>query len=365
MVLVADYPRCDGSVALYYVHTRNLYYASHGIEVHVLNFAADEDYQIDGIRVYSPHSPDLALVPGTYDALVLHAPNLRNHYRFLQRYHHIAPNLLFVFHGHEVLRCSKVYPEPYAFRRERLLDGVGRDLYDIVKLRVWRAAFERLASKSWFVFVSNWLRTEFFRWVRIDPAIVRSRSRVIYNSVGSAFEEGNYDRQCPKDYDFVTVRSFLDGSKYCIDVVTDIARHNPKLRFCVVGRGDFYRFYEKPHNVVHIDRSLNHSEIVALLNRARGALLPTRTDAQGVMACEVATFGMPLITSDIAVSAEVFAGFGNVAFIDNQNPMVDIAEVLNGIAHVDAPKNERYFARNTSGAEVELLQSILIGKHGR
>ena len=34
--------------------------------------------------------------------------------------------------------------------------------------------------------------------------------------------------------------------------------------------------------------------------------MPTRADAQGVMACEMATFGIPLITSNIDVCKEVF-----------------------------------------------------------
>ena len=46
-------------------------------------------------------------------------------------------------------------------------------------------------------------------------------------------------------------------------------------------------------------------KMIAILNSAKCALMPTRTDAQGVMMCEMVAFGMPLITSDIPVCHEV------------------------------------------------------------
>lgn len=51
LVCSAAYPTLTGSRAMYYVHSRNLYYLNAGIEVVVLNFSADKNYVIEGIRV--------------------------------------------------------------------------------------------------------------------------------------------------------------------------------------------------------------------------------------------------------------------------------------------------------------------------
>jgi len=361
LVAAAGYPTPDGDVSLYYVHTRNRYYVSRGIDVTVLNFGAQEDYEIDGIPVYTMKSQSEMLKHVTFDVLICHAPNLRNHYLFLKKHKTLFPSIVFIFHGHEVLRCSKVYPKPYAYAKQgSLVKRCMKDCYDIVKLRVWKSAFERLAFKSWFVFVSEWMYREFLRWVKIDPSIVEDHKRIIHNSIGSVFEHESYDRSAPKAYDFVTIRSFLDGSKYGIDIVTSLARSNPQYRFCIVGKGDFFALSNKPSNVTVIQKHLSHTEIVELLNQSRCGLMPTRTDAQGVMACEFATFGIPLITSDIPVCREVLADFKNVGFIDNETPDIDLTDILQPLVYAEpSGKNRRFFAENTSGKEVELLMRIV------
>lgn len=361
LVLTTDYPHPDGKVSQYYVHTRNVYYASQGLTVEVLSFSTQTSYSIDGIQVLSLRDCESALAHRGFDALVLHAPNIRNHYRFLRKHHSRFPKLVFVFHGHEVLRCSAVYPKPYSYDKKSQLRLMIGDLYDTAKLRVWRNCFERFAHKSWFVFVSRWMYNEFIKWLGIDPGLIEPRKSVIYNSVGWAFESQSYDEAVPKVFDFVTIRSDLDSSKYCIDIVTRLARENPNHSFCVVGHGRFFKFNARPKNLHNIEKYLSHLEIVDLLNQSRCALLPTRADAQGVMACESATFGMPVITSDIPVAREVFAGFQNVAFIDNDSP-VQLAPILERLTSFRAPtKNPAYFACNTTGAEVELLRSLLRG----
>lgn len=361
LVLVADYPRVDGRISLYYVHTRNRYYAYQGIDVSVLNFATNEDYIVDGIPVYTNDTYKAKLKHEKFDILVCHAANIRNHYLFLQKYHALFPKIVFFFHGHEVLRCSKVYPTPYAYvKQKNVLNRFLQDWYDIIKLRIWKRTFERFISKSWFVFVSQWMYDEFLRWVKIDSSMLESRRRIIYNSVGSAFETERYDKNTVKTYDFVTIRSFLDGSKYCIDVVTNLARSNPQYSFCVAGRGDFYKFNAKPDNLDIINKYLKHADIINLLQKSRCALLPTRTDAQGVMACEIATFGIPLITSNIPVCTEIFNDFDNVAFISNEAINTDITPIFEKLTWpIRKNKNRKYFMENTCGKEVALLRQIM------
>lgn len=361
LVLAADYPNLEGNLSLYYVHTRNLYYVSQGLDVSVLNFAAQEDYEIEGVSVYTVSSMRARLRTSAFDVLVCHAPNLRNHYLFVLLYGDLFPAIVFVFHGHEVLRRSRVYPKPYAYAAggsycRLFLD----DCYDIIKLRVWRRFLEGISSKAWLVFVSQWMFEEFVRWVRVDPSRLEERTRIIYNSIGPVFETGRYDGNRPKLYDFVTIRSSLDGPKYCIDIVNDLARSNPEFHFCVAGRGDFYRFVKMPDNVTHVDKYLSHKEIIGLLNSSRCALMPTRLDAQGVMACQMATFGIPLITSGIPVCREVFAGFRNVAFISNEAPNTGFVGTYRELVCDNSLQtNTKFFAENTSGREVELFREIV------
>lgn len=361
LILATDYPNNNGKVSLYYIHTRNKYYKSKGIDLTVINFNSSEDYVIDGIPVYSMDYFKNNLANEKYDILVCHSPNIRNHYRFLKKYEHMYEKIVFIFHGHEVLRCSKVYPKPYSFvKQEKYLKMKGKDYYDIVKLLIWKRAFERLVYKSWFVFVSEWMYEEFIKWVKIDPLIIRDKKRIIYNSIGEKFEKEVYDENIEKEYDFITIRSFLDGSKYCIDVVTNIAKKNPQYKFCIAGRGEYFKVNEKPENIILIDKYLNHNEIIQLLNKSKCALLPTRTDAQGVMACEVATFGIPLITSNISVCKEVFDDFNNVEFIDNSDYNIDIGLIKENIKY-KRKISDKYHPQKTTEKEIELYNEILIG----
>ena len=199
----------------------------------------------------------------------------------------------------------------------------------------------------------------FLRFLKIDPAILRDRKHIIYNCIGKDFENITYNTETEKKYDFITIRNNLDGSKYGIDIVTKIAKNNPQYKFCVVGKGKYFERNKKPKNLEWIDKNLTHKEVIKFLNKSKCALLPTRADAQGVMACEIATFGIPLITSNIDVCKEVFEGFENVVFIDNNDENADIASIFKKIQNIKIKeKNEKYFAKNTVGKEIELFRRL-------
>lgn len=96
LVLAADYPNPNGGKNLYYIHSRNQYYVSKGLEVKglevkghevsVLNFAARHEYIIDRVQVYTLKSYANKLRNEKFDVLVCHAPNIRNHLLFLCKY---------------------------------------------------------------------------------------------------------------------------------------------------------------------------------------------------------------------------------------------------------------------------------------
>lgn len=357
LVLSMDYPRPDGSHERMFVHVRNLYYKQKGIDVTVINFACSYDYQIDGIRVitlttYKKENKQ-------YDIVVSHASNLRNHYVFLQRYEKKFPHIVFFFHGHEVLKLNESYPKPYPYMKNHsLLMRKAQDCYDWLKLALWKRYYKELASKSHFIFVSNWIYSQFKKNIGLDNAALNHHCLIINNSIGHIFETASYDYASPKKYDFITIRSNLDGSKYGVDIVVKMADVNPQAKFLLIGKGRYFDYNKKPQNLCWIDKTLDHSQMLEYLDESRCAILMTREDTQGVMTCELAAYGMPVITSDIEVCHEFFATMPNVKMISNEGeqPVMDICrELEKGLPY---PKDHTYFAENTIAKEVELFKEI-------
>lgn len=361
LVLATSYPRPDGYLSLQYIHSRNQLYLQEGIDVSVVSFTAETDYVLDNINVYTLHTYEKKVKNEPFDLLISHAPNLRNHYKFINKYGDLYEKIVFFFHGHEVLKTTKVYPTPYSFLEENTWNAnMKRRIYDSFKLLVWRSYFKRNYHKSHFVFVSDWMYQMFLKFVKINPKLIEDRMSIIYNCVGKNFEKYSYDIHSPKKYDFITIRNHLDGSKYSIDIVTDIAKRHPQYQFCVIGEGQYFTYNEQPKNLEWINKSLHHDEIIDYLNESKCALMPTRLDSQGVMACEFATFGIPVITSDIDVSTEVFASFPNVDFISNEKKISSIEPLFNNLTkNVPYEKNDKYFSKNTILKEVQLFNYLI------
>lgn len=359
LILAAGYPDNNGYMGQAYIRTRNLFYKENGIEVEVLSFRSKEDYVIDGIKVYSFQGYQRKLQQVSYDALVCHAANLRQHYLFLRKYGARFHRILFFFHGHEVVKINKVYSKPYPYIKRNILLEKLRDAYDEFKFVVWRRYFEKNYQHLHFIFVSQWMKDEFLRWVKLDQFFLEGRSDITYNCVGKVFEDEDYDWGAEKKYDFITIRANIDGSKYAVDIVNNLARLYPDRRFLLVGKGNYFSHYQKADNLEWIERVLNHQEMIDLMNASKCALMPTRTDAQGVMMCEMATFGMPLITSDIPVCHEVFDGFKNVSFMNNDHyDCCTLAEAMLMMKQKYA-KPTKYFLEKTCMHEIEIIKHFV------
>lgn len=360
LVLATSYPRNDGFLSLQYIHSRNKQYVDQGIDVSVISFDAKKDYEIDGVKVYTLKTFTKETKNEDFDLLVSHAPNIRSHYRFLKKYNDLFEQIVFFFHGHEVLKTLKVYPKPYDYdNRMKIKTKIKRTIYDNLKLFIWRKYFEKNAHKSNFIFVSEWMYNKFLEFTKIDSKVLLNRSHIIYNCVGEDFEKSYFDNKAPKKYDFITIRNNLDGAKYSVDVVTKIAQDNPEFKFCVIGKGDFYFHNNKPENLEWINKSLSHNEILSYLDKSNVALLPTRADSQGVMACEMATYGIPLITSNIEVCKEIFEGFSNVEYVNNEANEIKIGKLFNSLTtQYENKKNSAFFTENTVIKEIQLFKNI-------
>ncbi len=352
LVASAAYPTPDGKRPLYYVHSRNLFYRQSGIDVTVLNFSAKEEYTFDGIRVIPQSVFETETI--AYDMLICHAANLRNHYRFLKKHGAKFAKTTFFFHGHEVLHLNKYYPKPFAFSGESNRNAFLQNRYDDLKLFLWKRYYLKHIDSIRMVFVSRWIYNQFLSETKIRPEQLKENAVIISNSVGAFFEQHTYS-PTEVEFDFLTIRGNLDGSKYGVDIVVDMARQHPEYRFCVIGKGKFFDHIPAPENVTVVHGEMAHEDMERYMNASRYALLPTREDTQGLIACEMATFGLPLITSDIDVCREVFADCPNVALISNEEPDLDAAlAVLKPAASV--ARWETYLACNTIDKEVDYLK---------
>lgn len=357
LVVCRAYPDLNGGVALNYIRVRNLYYRDNGLDVTVLNYNCDESYTIDGIRVISLSDYKYKVKYERFDVLICHAPNLKNHYLFLKKYGDLFPKFVFFFHGHEVLKISEIYSEPYSWQKTNILKIIAQDIYDDFKLFTWRKYYKSVKQKSRFVLVSNWMLTEFEKWTKISREEINYN--IIYNSVGKNYETQTYSKESLKKYDFISIRANMDESKYCVDVINSYAWKNPQYKFLLVGRGDIFNHINKAPNIDWVNKYLDQEEIINLLNQSHVALMPTRTDAQGVMMCEMATFGIPVITSDIPVCHEVFDDFYNIEFIDNNaNTAIDLTSIYKKLVNLKHIRNDKFTESETVSMEVALLRDF-------
>lgn len=360
LVLAAAYPDLDGNVSLMYVHTRNVMYSKNGIEVYVLNFAARSTYCIDGVRVLPERAASRGLFE-SFDIIIAHAPSIRKHFRLLRRYIDVIPRLVIFGHGHEFLRINDCYPPEYSFAKNRLRRATVQNAYDSYKLRCWRKFITENKDRITLVMVSRWMKDAFCRYVLQNKAAEGMDIRIINNGVGEVFLERSYNVNDAKDYDFITIRSNVDSSKYCVDIVAKAARLNPDNSFLLIGKGDYFDYYEPPKNITFIRCALPHDELLEYVDKSKIALMPTRQDTQGVMTCELATYGIPVITSDIDVCREMLSSFPNVTMFDTDSlPMHlrEVAERFNSDFYINSEKNLKFSDKNTVSKEIALLKEL-------
>lgn len=312
---------------LTFVHSRLIGYDKERFNIKVLSFGATENYIVDGIQVLCPGEISKELF-AQQDWVQSHAPNLKHHVYYLRKYFPYIKKLMFFFHGHEVLMRKNYYPKPYAFVARNKIREIVDVLYDFVKLAILRLIFKSWAARKevHFVFVSQWMLNEFRYNLGFDPPL--DKTHIIHNPINNIFYERSYNFNSPKPYDFICIRS-LDESKYAVDLVLEIAKANPQYNFHIYGQGKFFEYYEKPPNVVHHSRFLKHFEIADELNKFKAAIMLTRLDAQGVMMCEMANFGIPLVTSDLPICREMLDEFQNVKFVNlNSVKDLELREIL-------------------------------------
>ena len=360
LVAVSAYPNLEGDKSLYYVHSRNLYYKKNkDIDIIVLNFKTKQNYRIDGIEVISLNY--YKRFNNKFDILILHAANIRNHYIFLKRYGSNFKKKIFFFHGHEILRTKRYYPEPYFYVKKNKIYTYLHRCYDNIKVNLWKGYFINNIKKVKLIFVSKWIYEKFIYELKLEKIRdeIKNNSKIISNSIGEYFENNIYSPHNVK-YDFITIRSNIDESTYCVDLLSEIAIKYPQYKFCLIGKGCYFHYFQKPSNLIFIEGVFNHEILGVFLNQSKYALFLTRQDTQGLMACEVASYGIPLITSDIEICREIFSDCPNVEFLSNKKlNLNETLKILNKKITFYEKTNkyiwQRYYAKNTIYKEIEYI----------
>ena len=80
LVLSQSYPSKINEKYMAFVHSRNVEYIKLGHNVDVLNFSCEKNYKYDGVNVLG--ETDIIEL-SKYDIVLSHAPNLKNHIRYI------------------------------------------------------------------------------------------------------------------------------------------------------------------------------------------------------------------------------------------------------------------------------------------
>lgn len=357
LVLSEDYPSLNNKYAMSYVHSRNLIYKKH-FNVSVLSFKSKVNYSYEGINVMSLN--DFEKSEKDYHLLISHAPNVKNHVKFINKNSKLFRKIIFVIHGHEVLPLNNYYPENYKYNRSFFKKSM-QSIYDKYKLRTLSKLFNNLfeQNKVKFFFVSSWMKEHFLKNIETYQDKVENNSEIIFNAANEAFISEKYQFD-ENNYlaDFVSIRP-LDQPKYGIDLIVKFAESNSNYTFHIYGEGSYFDYHAIPDNVKVIKSFIEQKDIPALLNKYKCALMPTRLDSQGVMVCEIATYGMPCITSDIPICREMLNEFPNVVFIPNSQFGYD--NNYNSVLELHNIKNlpDKFHNNNTVNKEIEKIKNII------
>ncbi len=353
-VLCQSYPSVEQKYAMTFVHARVKEYIDHGLDAIVLSFSCQEPYIFDNVNVL-PAKRNIALIQSA-DILISHAANVKNHIPFILKVKKQTSNIVLFFHGHEVLSTAKYYPTPYKFNKKARKEYSFLKIYDFIKLPLMKRFLNKLLKLPTVhaVFVSHWMLKAAEQSLKVT-FLNKTNVHVINNCNSPYITNAGYTLSDKINADFITIRP-LDQSKYCIDLIVQFAKSNPEMSFHIYGKGEYFKYNSLPWNVKIIHEFLLPQDIPSVLNHYRYAIMPTRLDAQGVMMCEMASFGIPTITSDIEVCHEMLDPFDDVLFIKN----TDFNKRINPEILPQPLKiaNDKFSFLKTVQHEIELIQQI-------
>jgi hypothetical protein len=357
-VISQNYPSKDNLYEMSFVHSRVKSYIKNAQDVIVISFLAEENYIFDEVKIVTKNEGKKLLKLTKNNIVMMHAPNIRNGVIFIFTLLKYIKYLILFFHGHEVLNTKLYYPKPYNYdikgKRKRYFSII----YDYIKLPVMKITLKYLNShtKLDLVFVSNWMYSAFNKSLNYTQSeISKFQIHIINNPISRYINQCGYTRHNNVKADFISIRP-LDGAKYAVDLIIDFALSNPEYTFHIYGKGIYFKHNIQPPNVEVFNFFIYQKDIPQLLNNYKYALMPTKVDAQGVMMCEMAYYGIPILVSDLPVCREMLEEFDNVRFINNGcfNRKYDIEFFPN----IKSSFNNKFSIQEISKQELSLINSL-------
>lgn len=352
LVLAENYPHPSHPETQAFIHSRNLIYKKQGLDFSVLTFRESTPYKIDGINVDTSAS---LMTNERIKLCIAHAPNLRNHIRFILHNRERIQKILFVFHGYEALLTGMRSSAPQSIFSKRFLKWSANFIYDYLKLPLLKLAIRFLKKHLpvYSIFVSDSLKSEILKDMSVDEDFFKPFS-IINNPINPVFNESKY--RYLGSNDILCLRPF-DDKKYGADLFVELARRNPQRNFHLYGKGSSFDGIKLPHNLQIFKKFFKAQEITELLNQYKAAVLFTRWDSQGILAIEFAAHGIPLIASDLPICKEMLGDYPNVAFVPNSLDF-ELEKVLAQI-HPASKKVVKFTPEETVFQEIDLIGKLL------
>jgi glycosyltransferase involved in cell wall biosynthesis len=357
LVICQNYPSPGNPFSQPFIHTRLLEYVKF-FDVTVLSFAAKEQYSFEGVNVINEREFTKVYRNIKFDLAISHAPNIRNHYRFLFYNVFSFNRLMFVFHGYEVIDIHKrIYNQKTHYEFPYKHSGLVR-LYHKSKLPLTCMLLNILSriKVCGFVFVSNVLLREAKEDLKSNLFHENRNTFIVNNPINELFNTLGYEPE--QKSDFICIRPF-DDSKYGVDIFIALARNNPAYTFHLYGKGVLPKVQSLPQNLKVIDGFMTSSKLIKTLNNYRGVILPTRWDSQGVLGCEIAAYGMPIITSDLEVCREMLSRYPNVTLVSNE--IFDSLDLTSAKLKAEKIDRKFYTHKETTYVEIDIARSLTDG----
>ncbi len=222
---------------------------------------------------------------------------------------------------------------------------------------VFRAVIHRIKR---IVAVSEFSRGEIAREYGIDPGKIT----VAYNG-WQHFDRTEADGDAPQRYG-------LEPRKYCFAMsslapnknfrwIAENARRNPDMTYAVSGAvnrkvfGDISGF-EIPENLRFLGY-VSDGEAKALMRDCCLFLFPTFYEGFGIPPLEAITAGARIAVSDASCMREIFGD--NAAYLDPNDPDIDIYQLIQSAPEPDKRLLERYVWAESAEILYNIIRSIL------
>ena len=297
-------PRCI------FAHQRVLQYIKAGYGIDAFGFiwgTSLVQYEYEGVSVYQGGVPELIhLLEGqAYEKILIHFTDMAIMYA-IQRAGKLDMPMVVWCHGYEILRWHRSY---FSYSADEIQAGQTEwEKIDEKKAGFFQHIFR--LDNIHFVFVSNWMKKQVKEAIGILP---------LHYSVIPNFIDCDFYRCAPKrESDRMKVLCIKSHSSkvYAMDLaakaILELSKREvfDKLCFELYGDGKLFESnYEEllKHHFknVHIHRTyLTHDEMKRLFEQNGIFLSPTRSDTQGVSACEAMSAGLSVISCNTAAVPE-------------------------------------------------------------